>query len=240
MMSEAAVKDPDELFGKLIILNQFDQLDVDTLEKEEIDANKEEIEMEIEALESILMNDFSVIDNCPSELDVQTSLGVIKLPIIKSVSLKVYPEESIPTQLTKILSSKSNDPTLGHNEEFKEEKDVKIRISKLSYLPSFTMNIHFPVSYPSRTPLLFCLSQHELYPDCEKLLQVHFEELFEEGTVCAYECHSYLQQGFVHDYVKHKNISSLKHMVTNNNAYDEFKNRSRDTFKNKFAKELKT
>jgi len=222
-----------------IFLSEFDCLDLNALTSDDIELNKEEVEMEIEALESILMQDFTVETDSPTQISVPTESGAIQLSIISTVSMKVFPEESIPGQLTKILSKNSNDLNLCHNEEIKQSQDVKIRITKVEYLPAFELKVLFPVSYPSLTPPIFVLQNYEFYKGCEKFVKEKFSGIFEKGVTCVYESHNYLQHGFMADYSEEMKLHTLRYTVTSQEDYDNIKNRIKDTFNYKFAKEQK-
>lgn len=227
------VKPPDSL----IYSKTFEYFDPASLSQEEIEANREEIDMEVEALESILMQDIVIHEDFDSVLSIPTANGLVNLEIAKSMTLTVYPDESVPAQLTKLLSSFSNKSNSDTEES--KEKQVKIRISKVEYLPSFCLKVMMPVSYPSHTSPIFSLQKHEFYKGCEEQVCEKFEEIYEEGTTCVYECYSYLQSGFVAEYLERNDLNSLKCIVTSSKDYESIQVRSRGTFQFKFSKELK-
>lgn len=215
---------------KYQFLSQFEDLDMDSLSPDNLESNREEITMEVEALESILMDDFKLFSEHPKTLPLPSNPS-IELEISSGVLLTVYPEESVSTQLTKIVSSTSSNPS-------DPTEGVKIRRSKVDYLPSFDLIVLFPVTYPTLTPPIFGLLHTKPYPTWEDIVNKEFGEIYEGGQ-CVYEWYAFLQDGFVQQYIQDKN-ESLKCVATSNEEYEELQKRSRDTFKHKFRKEQKT
>lgn len=200
----------------LNILPHFNNLDLKSMTQHEIQNNMDEIDSEIDALQSILMDDIYVHDDFFPTITLPTEGEPLDICIYKTATLTVYPEESVPTHLTRIMSRHSNNGD--ENSETKKEQGVQIRISKFHDLPSFEIKIMFPISYPSQTPPLFVLKNHDIFKSdkfsSEKFVKEKFEEIFEKDIPCAYEWHNYLQCDFVTDITESFDIKSFKGVVT--------------------------
>jgi len=159
------------------------------------------------------------------------------LIIYKTITVQVYPEESIPTQLTKIMSKNSELSDEGRKEE-EEERKVKVKISKINNLPSFSVKIMLPVTYPSRTPPIFELQKNELFPHWEKVINDEFQNIYSEDNICVYECFHYLQNEFVSDYKEKMNIDTLRLTITSSQDYEAIQSKSRDTLQYQLGREV--
>ncbi|CAI2364636.1 unnamed protein product [Moneuplotes crassus] len=212
-----------------LLLKEFDHLDLNSLTASEIQSNIDEICMEVDTLESILLSEIKVHDDFYPTVTVQTNLGPCDLIVYKTITLQIFPEESIPTKLTKIMSEESESEGTDDT-EIKEEKKVKVKISNITNLPSFTVKVMLPVSYPSRTPPIIELPATDLFKKWESVIMPEFQKIYDsEGSTCVYEWYNYLHCEFVAHFKERFNLDSLSLTVTSKKSYEELQRKSRDT-----------
>lgn len=223
---------------KILELEEFHHLDVDSLTESEIQSNIDEISMEVDTLESILMSEVSVHDDFYPTVTVQTSQGPSDLIVYRTITLQVFPEESIPTKLTKITSERQESD--GTDETEVDEK-VRVKISSMENLPSFSIKILLPVSYPSLTPPLFVLPTTGIYKNWECVICDKFEQIYRsESDPCIYDWYTYLQCDFVNDYKSTFGLEALSLTVTSDKEYEEVQGKSRDTLRYQLGRKVNT
>jgi hypothetical protein len=178
---EIVQKDFDVIKG-LNVLPHFEELNMLDLTRDEIQNNMDEINLEIDTLKSILMDDVFVHDDFFPTITLPTNNETIDICIYKTVTLTVYPVQSIPAHVTRITSRSSSNSAEDISDS-KAEQGVKISISKFQDLPSFEIVVMFPISYPSQTPPLFIMKKHDIFNSekfsSEKFVSEKFDEIFE-------------------------------------------------------------
>ena len=148
--------------------------------------NKYEIHQEIEAIESIFMQDVKVQHYKNAFVSISQDCKIFSLQIAAELQLRIYPENKFPEQLTKVVSSSSADGIYYKFEEIKNQNDIRIRVYDFEYLPCFKLTILIPVSYPSTCPPLFRISKQDFYVECDALIQAMFAELFVASFTCIF------------------------------------------------------
>ena len=207
----------------------------DELTEDMIENNKNEIKQEIEAIESIFMQDVKVQHYKNAFVSIPQEFKTFSLQIEAELQFRIYPENTFPAQLTKVMSSSSADGIYDKFEEIKYQNDVRIRVYDFEYLPSFELTILIPVSYPSTSPPLFRISRQDFYSECDALIQARFAELFVTGFTCIFEWHSYLQDEFVGEFTTQNNIDCLRYSASKREEYDDIQRRSKETFCFRFS-----
>lgn len=212
-----------------------------------MESNLQEIDDEIEALKSVMIEEFEEIEEDEKIMSIEIDGEPKDAKIVKAFRLKIFPEDSVPAKLTKIISTNSAGSVEGASalddiEEHKNgESHVKIRIWKMEYLPPLVLEILMPETYPSITPPLFKILKNEFYSNCEDVIAEKLKnELWEPGVTCMFELQAYIQWGFIEDYMKQKELTQLKCMASTKDEYNDIMALKRESFINKLSKEEKT
>ena len=191
-----------------------------TLEVEEL--NRKDIEMEIEAIQSIFLDEVKV-QWCEREEEIEQG----RVKIIAELAFVVYPQGDFSAQVTKIISIDDWDEiklgTNKHNlsicnsqqgenslkEEGKISNNVKIRVNRINYLPCFELTILIPAWYPSHSQPIFILKNKEFYRKCDDLIMKRLSEIYVKGSTWIFEWHNYLQEEFIKDYLSVNKINMI-------------------------------
>lgn len=216
----------------------FNTIDMSNLTEDLISSNMHEICQEIEAIESVFMNDVKIKHFKQKYISVPQRKQQFELQIAAELQFVIYPQEMFPAQLTKMMSSNSAEGNYEGYEETKNQNPVRIRVCDLEYLPCFELTVLVPVSYPSTSPPLFSLNKQDFYSGCEELIQQRLAEIFVSGFTCLFDWHSYLQDEFVQDFADSNQIDCFKYFASKKEEFIDIQTRSKETFHYRFSKDV--
>ena len=232
------LKETENLIFDSLNFEWFKLLHFNELTEDMIKINKDEISKEIEAVESIYIDDVKIKHFENFCLSIPQENEAYSLQIITELKFNVYPQNTFPAQLTKIMSSSSADGTIEHIEEVKDPNEVRIRVWNIEYLPWFELTILIPISYPSLSPPLYIIRKQDFYHDWNKLIKERFDEMYTPGFTWVFEWHSYLQDEFIEEFTSMNNIDWLRYAATRKDEFVDIQTRSKETFWFKFSKEV--